>query len=505
MQWPVELPSSQDEVAQSPELKFLTNDEFFKAMAAEIRANVIKAFRASIPDASNSAIVIKGGTEADFALYDSDCLKTEFRQEAFFQYLFGLNEPDCYGVIDCATGETVLFVSEVPADAERWNGPNRPFAYYREKYGVDQAYSTADIERVLHERGVKTLHTLWGRNSDSGESTKTVPDFKGIESFNVDNSLLYPLLAELRVFKTAKEIDLLRVACIVSSQAHVYVMRHIRPGMTEFQLEALYKAWCHYHGAARHMAYTCICGSGEHGSILHYGHAGRPNDRILKCNDSVVLDMGAEYRGYATDITRSYVVGGTFSDDQRLIHDAVREAQFAVFAAMRPGVRWPDMHRLAERVILTHLLRGKLVHNGTVDEMMAAHIGAIFMPHGLGHLIGMNVHDVGGYLAHTPARIQEPGVCYLRTARQLEKGMFLTVEPGCYFNNSLIDKALANPIQANFLNPEVLNRFRGTGGVRLEDCVIVTDDGIENLTILPTLADEIEEVIAMAQRPSENH
>ena len=131
--------------------------------------------------------------------------------------------------------------------------------------------------------------------------------------------------------------------------------------------------------------------------------------------------------------------------------------------------------------------------------MEAAFIGSVFMPHGLGHMLGMNVHDVGGY-APGLGRSKEPGVCYLRLGRSLEAGMFLTVEPGCYFNDPTLDKALANPSQAKFINAEVLKRFRGTGGCRLEDDVLVTKDGAENLTILPTSCAEIEEVIAEANK-----
>lgn len=149
----------------------------------------------------------------------------------------------------------------------------------------------------------------------------------------------------------------MRIGNLISSQAHVYVMRHVKAGMVELQCEALFKAWCAYFGASRHCAYTCICGSGTHGAILHYGHAGRPNDRVLQNGDTMVLDMGADYDGYATDITRHVPVDGKFTDKQKIVHNAVYESQQTVMRAMKPGVKWPDMHRLAERVILEHLLR----------------------------------------------------------------------------------------------------------------------------------------------------
>jgi Xaa-Pro dipeptidase len=216
--------------------------------------------------------------------------------------------------------------------------------------------------------------------------------------------------------------------------------------------------------------------------------------------------MGAEFNGYATDITRSYPVNGKFTPDQQIVHNAVVAAQQAVIQAMKPGVYWPDMHELAEKVILEHLLRAGLLHNGTVEDFQKAFLGAVFMPHGLGHLLGMAVHDVGGYLPGTTRDRSKPGVSYLRMGRKLEAGMFITVEPGVYFNDPTLDKALANPEQAKYINVDVLQRFRGTGGCRMEDDVLVTKDGAENLTILPTTVAEIEECMApgVAARKANN-
>jgi len=165
---------------------------------------------------------------------------------------------------------------------------------------------------------------------------------------------------------------------------------------------------------------------------------------------------------------------------------------------MKPGVEWGKMHRLAEKVIIQHLIKIGILGNGSVEEMEQAFIGAVFMPHGLGHLLGMNVHDVGGYAADEK-KSSEPGLMWLRTLRTLEAGMVITVEPGIYFNDGVLNKALANNAQAKFINADVLKRFRGTGGVRIEDDVLVTKDGVENLTVLPTTVAEIEAVMKAAQ------
>lgn len=251
------------------------------------------------------------------------------------------------------------------------------------------------------------------------------------------------------------------------------------------------------------MSYTCVCACGPNPAILHYGHAGRPNDRELLDGDMALLDMGAEYHCYASDITCSFPVNGKFSENDLLIYNAVLFAQIAVITAISPGVSWIDMHRLAERAILKSLKEGGLLV-GDIDDMIDADLGSIFMPHGLGHLIGLDAHDVGGYTENiTRLRSDLPGLSKLRTARTLEVGMVLTVEPGCYFIDVLLDLAIANPKQAKHLCVERVNKFRGSGGVRLEDDVVVTDKGCENLTICPRAVSEVLDVMNGKSWPPE--
>jgi Xaa-Pro dipeptidase len=140
------------------------------------------------------------------------------------------------------------------------------------------------------------------------------------------------------------------------------------------------------------------------------------------------------------------------------------------------------------------------VLKGEVDDMMAAHLGAVFMPHGLGHFMGCDVHDVGGYLEGHPERPTRPGTRSLRTARTLEEGMVLTIEPGLYFIEPVLDAALANPDHARFFVPEVLQRFRGFGGVRIEDDLAVTSDGMELMTCVPRTVEEIEALMAQGRQ-----
>ncbi|GIM05158.1 hypothetical protein Vretimale_9601 [Volvox reticuliferus] len=192
---------------------------------------------------------------------------------------------------------------------------------------------------------------------------------------------------------------------------------------------------------------------------------------------------------------------GKFTPQQRVVYEAVLSAQRAVEAAMKPGTAWPDMHELAYRCILEGLMAAGVVTGGSVQELIAADIGALFMPHGLGHFLGLNTHDVGGYPLGAPPRSAKPGFRSLRTARVLQPGMVITVEPGCYFNPALLLPALEEPAQAKYLVREAVMSYMAVGGVRLEDNVLVTETGIERLTHVPRSPDEVEAVMAGAPWP----
>uniref|UniRef100_A0A182V619 Peptidase M24 domain-containing protein n=1 Tax=Anopheles merus TaxID=30066 RepID=A0A182V619_ANOME len=314
-----------------------------------------------------------------------------------------------------------------------------------------------------------------GPNSDSGSVAKPAY-FKGIES---------------RVIKSPAEIEVLRYVARVSSDAHKAVMKAMKPGMHEYQAEAEFLRHSYAVGGCRHVSYTCICGAGTNSAILHYGHAGSPNDCAIQDGAMCLFDMGANYGGYAADITCSFPANGKFTADQRLVYNAVLAARDAVCGAAREGVSWVDMHLLANRVMLEEMRKGQLLQ-GDVDEMMEAGLNAIFQPHGLGHFLGLDVHDVGGYLPGCPERSSKAGVNRLRTARTLKAGMYLTIEPGCYFIEPLLNKAYGDPSLSKFLVKENLDRFRNFGGVRIEDDVLITETGIENFTLVPRTVDEIE-------------
>jgi Xaa-Pro dipeptidase len=337
------------------------------------------------------------------------------------------------------------------------------------------------------------LFILHGKNSDS-KAMHAGATFEGIDAFKVNKSVMMHELTECRVIKTKAEIELMRYVNRISSEAHLHVMKTTKPDMMEFQLEANFQHFAYYHGGARHMSYTCICAAGKNGATLHYGHAGAPNISAVRPNHLLLLDMGAEYHCYGSDITRSFPSDGKYNPQQRAIYNAVLAAQKAVMDDCKPGVSWPDMHRLAERVILQHLLEIGLVR-GSLEELEAHFIANVFMPHGLGHLLGIDTHDVGGY-PNGMTRKQEPGLASLRCGRTLEAGMVITVEPGIYFNWPELVLHLEDPSKSKFLVAEEIAKFKDFGGVRIEDDILITETGMENLTTVPATIEEIEAILA---------
>jgi Xaa-Pro dipeptidase len=290
-------------------------------------------------------------------------------------------------------------------------------------------------------------------------------------------------------------------------------MRNMKPGMYEYQAESLFRHYCYYNYGCRLMGYTPICGCGPSGAILHYGHSGEPNAHQSSDGDICLFDMGAEYFGYGSDVTCSFPINCTFTASQKIIYQAVLNAQVAVYAMMQPGVSWVDCHKVAEREILKGLMvAGVVVVPGEsssssssltnlLDELVEMRLAAVFMPHGLGHFIGIDTHDVGGYLPGHAERIMQPGLKSLRTARVLKENMVLTVEPGCYFIQHLLEQALQNELFLPYLNATKIDEYRGVGGVRLEDVVQVISSGIDNFTLCPRTIAEVEAVMAGGKWP----
>eukprot|EP00127_Corallochytrium_limacisporum_P001140 Clim_evm3s42 gene=Clim_evmTU3s42 len=441
---------------------------------------------------SNGVVLMQGGDSE--SIYASDT-SYPFRQEKFFFYLFGVSESGFYATIDVKDGKTTLFCPRLPEDYVIWDGVIYPPSHFTAKYAVDDCRYVDEMAQFLEQRGPSVLYLNRGQNTDSG-SYIPAASFDGIKSFATDETKLYPHLVECRVHKNEEEMKVLRYINAVSSNAHIEMMAKLVPlreqmgkakPVMEYDLHSVFRQSCIFQAGARLEAYDGIVGSGERAATLHYNQNRNP----IHNASFVLCDLGAEYFGYASDITCTYPSNGKFDREHSLVYEAVLDAKNSVEAAAKPGVQWQDMHLLAARVILTHLRDSLKVLTGDVDEMLEKEIDGVFFPHGLGHLMGLDVHDVGGYI-NGEKRSTRVGLNALRLGRKLEESMCITVEPGCYFIPALLDKALANPDTAKYFNVDELEKFRKIGGVRLEDDLLVTKNGLENLTKVPRTIPEIE-------------
>lgn len=469
---------------------------------AENRDKLVRAFRRHLAAASRPIrgfVFLQGGEEQTRYCTDHTEL---FRQESYFAYLFGVREPGFYGAIDIASGQSYLFIPRLPAEYAVWLGEIKPLSHFKERYMVDMVFYVDEIVRVLHDHSGELekpfLYLLFGLNTDSDKFSKPA-EIEEMEKFDTDLNTLHPILIDCRIIKTEKELALIQYANDVSSEAHIEVMRKVSAGMREYQLESIFLHHIYMYGGCRHCSYTCICATGGNSAVLHYGHAAAPNDRVLNDGDMALLDMGAEYHFYGSDITCSFPVNGKFTKDQAIIYNAVLKAHDSVITSMQPGVSWIEMHKLAEKTILESL-KAEGILLGDVDDMMSRRLGAVFMPHGLGHFLGIDTHDPGGYAKGTE-RLKEPGLKSLRTIRELQEGMVITVEPGCYFIDALLVPAMEDSVTSKYFNREKIDRCKNFGGVRIESDLYVTANGCKNLTNCPRETWEIEAVMAGAQWP----
>lgn len=393
-----------------------------------------------------------------------------YRQDSDFWYLTGFAEPEAVLVLvpGRAHGEALLFCRERDPEREGWDGPRVGPEGAVDALGMDDAYPIDDLDEILPGllEGRSRVHYHLGRDTEF--------DLKLIGWLNQVRAQvrmgaqpphefleLGHLLDELRLFKSKDEIRLMQRAADISVAAHAAAMRAAVPGIHEYALQAEVERVFRMHDAEP--AYGSIVGAGANACVLHY----RANAARAKDGDLVLIDAGAEYRGYAADITRTFPVNGRFSKEQRALHDLVGAAQAAALAQARPGVAYEAGHAaavetLTDGLLSLGLLKGKLARNIADGSYKR------FYRHKTGHWLGLDVHDVGDYRIDGESRLLEPG-------------MVFTIEPGLYVSPD--DKG-------------VDAKWRGIG-IRTEDDVLVTRDGHQVLTdALARSADEIEMLMA---------
>ena len=459
----------------------------------------LKEHLVSFPD--NAYLFLKGGEE--LPRYDNDNPYTYFLQESNFYYLTGVREAGYYAVINLTNATFSLFIPE-PTTTEKIFTHWETLEQIAEKYKC-QTFDLVKLPLEVNRLKPNKLYVLNGTNSDSGNKVKTcdyvfpAPYDKLNEVIDHDE-LIYEVLADTRVKKSKEEIDLLKYINQVTVEGHKETMRKVylnfvigKKKLLERDVENYFVRYVRNKLYCRNHPYEQICGCGPNGATLHY----IVNDQELKDGQLILMDMGTMAAGYVSDVTSTIPVNGKFTTKQKNIYDIVLSANLQVQNNAKPGVSWTDMHLLAERIIIEGLQNlGLLSQNYNVDEMLNDRVAYYFMPHGLGHLMGLETHDVGGYLSFTPARSKEKGLDCLRTARYLEPNMVLSDEPGIYFIPYLLEKAFKDEKVSKYFVVDKIKEYYDFGGVRIEDDILITEDGCVNLTEgLPRTTKEIEDAM----------
>ncbi|KAF4119422.1 hypothetical protein GMORB2_4941 [Geosmithia morbida] len=405
-----------------------------------------------------------------------------FRQRRFFHYLTGCNEADCFFIYDIQSSKSTLFIPPIDPDDVIWSGLPLSIDEALAKYDVDDVRFTTDINKALSSFSTanpgSTVFSIDGQVSDHID----------LSIFSKKNlSAVKEIINRSRVVKDEYEVALIRKANQISGWAHKAVVEKARTAKNESELEAAFLEKCVAHGA-KEMAYHPILASGRAAATLHYVNNSAP----LHGKINLLIDAGAEWENYSSDITRTFPLNGKFTPDSRALYDIVYRMQQEAIEQIKPGVLWDDVHTHAHKVAIEGLLSLGVL-KGDKDEIFESRTSAAFFPHGLGHYLGLDTHDVGGNPNSSDKDIL---FRYLRLRNKLEAGAVVTVEPGIYFCEFIIKPYLEDPKHSKFINKEVLDRFWDVGGVRIEDNILVTETGYENLTDAIKEPSEIEAIFS---------
>ena len=392
-----------------------------------------------------------------------------FRQESDFFYLTGFEEPDSLAVIKPeAEKKYTLFVRPRDPEREIWDGRRAGVEGAKSEFGADESFPTAEFGSKLTEflDGADVLYYRLGVDRELDNAIiKEIARMRAVNRKPVHppQTIVDPatIVHEMRVLKSADEIAIMQTAADIAAEAHCEAMKAAKAGMQEYELEAVIEQVFRRRGAAG-PAYTSIVGAGPNATVLHYIN----NDGELRDGDLLLVDAGAEYKGYASDITRTFPINGRYTPAQRDIYDLVLKAQVACVEMVRPGTTHDQLKQhsievLTEGMVELGLLKGK------PEELIKEKKYEQFYMHGLGHMLGIDVHDVGRYY-------------FGKESRALEPGVVMTVEPGIYVSPDTKD---------------IPEQYLGIG-VRIEDDVLCTNNGPRVLTHkVPKHAEEIEELI----------
>lgn len=437
-------------------------------------------------------ILFLGNSEAPCNYTDNTYL---FRQDSTFLYYFGIDHPDFAAVIDAQSGQEFIFADDVDIDDIIWMGPQPSVADQAAEVGVAQTAPLAKLADVLasaRQKG-RTVHFLPPYRDSHKIYLNQVLGVPFAQMKAAASEKLIRAVAAQRLIKEPCEIEEIDKACNLGYAMHYAAMKMLRLGMVEQELVGVMEGVCASEG------YMCSFPTilSQHGETMH-NHS---HDGVITDGRLLIIDAGCELLShYCSDNTRTLPTGGKFTQQQAEIYTIVSTANQFVLENARPGVTYRDMHLGAARIIVQGLANLGLVH-GDVEEMVAAGVQGMFMPHGLGHNMGLDVHDMEnlgedfvGY-DDGQTRAKQLGLGSLRMARMLRPGHVITDEPGIYFIPALIEQWKREGHNAQYINFDKLEAYYNFGGIRLEDDILITEKGARLLGSkrLPITVKDVEE------------
>ncbi len=444
---------------------------------------------------SGGLVLILGNGEAP-ANYTDNTYK--FRQDSSFSYFFGLNLPGFAGVLDVDAGKEYVFGNDVDIDDIIWMGPQPLVKDLAAKVGVETTFPFAELAVCLKEaiskgRRIHFLPPYRFRN------VVLLEDLLGIHHSLIKNYASLELIkavVSLRSVKEPCEIEEITKACNIGYEMHTAAMRHCKPGVKEQYIAGLIEGIAASYGSM--VSFPVIMS--QNGETLH----NHDHSQILQQGRMMLTDAGAEtVMNYCSDFTRTVPVGGKFTARQKDIYNIVLACNNEAIKLARPGVTYQYVH-LEVCKVLAQGLKDLGLMKGDVNEAVAAGAHALFMPHGLGHMMGLDVHDMEdlgqinvGYDDEVRP-IQQFGTSSLRMGRRLQEGFVITDEPGCYFIPALIDQWKQQGLHKDFLVFDKIEGFKDFGGIRLEDDILITKDGSRFLgdKRTPITVEEVEEIMS---------
>ena len=441
----------------------------------------------------SSGLIVLLGNEAAPMNYAANVYR--FHQDGSFRYFTGLGIPGLALTVDADAGRSMLYGADPTLDDAIWEGEVTPLAERARAAGIEETAPRVQLEDDVQ------------RAREQGRTVHVLPFYRGAHTLRLarllgespdaiaPSELLVDAVIAQRLVKTDEEVEAIEQALGVAAAMHRAAMAMAHPGRTEYEVAGAMEGVALAHGS--YPSFPIILT--RRGEVLH----NHPTEAVLQEGDLMLADAGAHAPGnrYASDITRTSPVGGRFTDKQRALYEVVLASQKTSIEACKPGVAFRDVHLVAARVLAEGLTTLGMM-KGDPEEAVSSGAHALFFPHGLGHPIGLDVHDMEGLgedrvgYGDEFRRSDQFGLSALRFGRRLEARHVMTVEPGIYLIDGLIDQWRDEKRHAAFIDYEEVERWRGLGGIRIEDDVLITETGARVLgPAIPKEPDEVEAAV----------